>query len=156
MKAKKKKNIIGESLPVKKEIIDENKISDMLEEDLDVDPSLTTPPPIEPNFLVITKGNISNYQFEIKSVDKLPGNINVWLCTKDLKPIPNVITYLKSSEGKILYANKTGDSGYFLTNKLWEPSTYMLEFQHPVYKFPKVQLEVENKENKLPIKISNI
>ncbi len=156
MKGKKKKKIIGESLPVKKEIIDENKVSDMLEENIDVDPSLTTPPPIDPNFLVITSQNISNYQFKIKSLDKLPGNINAWLCTKNLKPVPNVIVYLKSSEGKILYANKTGDSGYFLTNKLWEPSTYMLEFQHPVYKFPKVQLEVEDKGNKLPIKISNI
>jgi hypothetical protein len=157
MKTKETKKIIGESLPVKKTIIDENKVSDMLDEDLKVDSSLTSAPTsIDPNFLLITEQNISNYQFKIKSLDKLPGNINIWLCTKDMKSIPNVIVYLKSSEGKILYANKTGNSGYFLTNKLWEPSTYMLEFQHPTYKFPKVQLDVVDKESKLPIKISNI
>jgi hypothetical protein len=73
-----------------------------------------------------------------------------------MKPIPNVVTYLKSEEGKILYANKTGDSGYFLTNKVWEPGTYMLEFQHPTYQFPKVQLEITEEAEKLPIKINNI
>jgi len=157
MQTGKKKKVIGESLAVKKEIIDENKIPDMLGEELGIDEDLTTSStPESPKLLAITSDNISNYQFKIKSLDKLPGNINVWLCTKDLKPIPNVIVYLKDSNGKILYANKTGNSGYFLTNKLWEPSTYMLEFQHPTYEFPKVQLEISEKEKKLPIKINNI
>lgn len=152
----KKKKIIGESLPVKKKIIDENQIEDMFEEVSESETTTTSSTPADQSFLTITKQNISNYQFEIKSVEKLPGNINIWLCTKDMKPIPNVVTYLKSEEGKILYANKTGDSGYFLTNKVWEPGTYMLEFQHPTYKFPKVQLEITEETKKLPIKINNI
>lgn len=152
----KKNKIIGEALPIKKDILAEDEVSDMLDEQLTVDPELVTPSPVDPNFLIITKENISNYQFQIKSQDRLPGNINIWLSTKDLKPIPNVITYLKNSERKILYANKTGESGYFLTNKLWDPGTYMLEFQHPVYRFPKVQLEIMNKEDKAPIKINSI
>lgn len=155
VKAKKKK-IIGESLPVKKEIIDENQVEDMFEEVSESETSTTSTTPPDKSFLTITSQNISNYQFKIKSLEKLPGNINIWLCTRDMKPIPNVITYLKSEEGKILYANKTGDSGYFLTNKVWEPGTYMLEFQHPTYQFPKVQLEITEETEKLPIKINNI
>ena len=155
----KKKKIIGESLPSKNEAVDmeENDPRDMLDEELNVDPQLTgTLSYSTPNTLIITEDNISKYRFNIANVDKLPGNINVWLSTRDSKPVPNVIVYLKSSDGKILYANKTGESGYFLTNKLWEPGTYMLEFQHPTYEFPKVQLEVTEKKDKLPIKISNL
>jgi hypothetical protein len=159
MKAKKKK-IIGESLPVKKKIVDENEVEDIFERELENDSSqpleTNSKTSSKPNLLVINNENISNYQFKIKSLDKLPGNINAWLGTRNMKPIPNTIVYLKDSSGKILYANKTGDSGYFLTNKLWKPGTYMLEFQHPTYNFPKVQLEVAEKENKLPIKINNL
>lgn len=153
----KKKKIIGESLPTKdvSPEIEENDPGDMLDEELNIDPQFTTSLPSS-NTIIITKDNIAKYQFKIASTDKLPGNINMWLSTKDSKPVPNVIVYLKSSNGKILYANKTGESGYFLTNKLWEPGTYMLEFQHPTYEFPKVQLEVTDKKDKLPIKISNL
>ncbi len=148
----KKKKIIGESLPATGNPIEpeENDPKDMLDEELNVDPRLI------PNTMILTEDNISKYQFNIANADKLPGNINAWLSTKDSKPIPNVIVYLKSADGKILYANKTRESGYFLTNKLWEPGTYMLEFQHPTYEFPKVQLEVTEKRSKLPIKINNI
>ena len=155
----KKKKIIGESLPIAGNPIEpeENDPRDMLNEELNVDPQLTTTlPSSTPNTVIITEDNISKYQFNITNVDKLPGNINIWLSTKDSKPVPNVIVYLKSADEKILYASKTGESGYFLTNKLWEPGTYMLEFQHPTYKFPKVQLEVTEKKNKLPIKISSL
>ena len=154
----KKKKIIGVTLPLQK---DEEEPEDPLnEKNLNVDEELlknekpTTN--ITSNKIIITDENRDNYQFQIKSTDKLPGNINIWLSTKDFKPIPNVVTYLKSSDGKMLYANKTGTNGYFLTNKIWEPGTYMLEFDHPVYKFPEVQIELTKKENKLPIKISNI
>jgi len=153
----KKKKIIGESLPTREDSVEikDNDPRDMLDEELNIDPQLTAVLPSS-NILIITEENISKYQFNIASTDKLPGNINFWLSTKDSKPVPNVIVYLKSSDGKILYANKTGESGYFLTNKLWEPGTYMLEFQHPIYEFPKVQLEVTNKKDKLPIKISTV
>lgn len=148
-----KKKIIGGSLPIEKPIEEE---TDMLDEELNIDSDLVPPLPLDPNLLLINDQNIRNYQFNIKSLDRLPGNINLWLCTKDFKPIPNVIAYLKNTQGKVLYANRTGPNGYFLTNKMWEPTTYVLEFEHPVYKFPKTQLSLMNKENKLPIKISNI
>jgi hypothetical protein len=155
----KRKKIIGESLSTSNEAVEVegDDPRDMLDEELNVDPQLTaTLPSSTSNSVIITDDNISKYQFNIASLDKLPGNINIWLSTKSSKPIPNVIVYLKSSDGKILYANKTGESGYFLTNKLWEPGTYVLEFQHPTYEFPKVQLEVTEKKEKLPIKISNL
>ncbi len=153
----KKKKIIGVTLPFQKE---EEEIEDPFDEkNLDIDEELlktdlsTT---ITPNRIVITDENRSSYQFQIKSADKLPGNINVWLCTKDFKPIPNVVTYLKSSSGKVLYANKTGTNGYFLTSKLWDPGIYMLEFDHSTYRFPEVQIKLTKKEDKLPIKINSI
>lgn len=158
----KKKKIIGVTIPFQKEeeVEKDDDIDDPLDEkNLQVDEDLmtNTPPSSNtPSRILISDENISNYQFKIKSTDKLPGNINVWLSTKDFKPVPNVITYLKTSEGKVLYANKTGTNGYFLTSKLWEPGTYMLEFDHPVYKFPEVQLELKKKENKLPIKINTL
>ena len=73
-----------------------------------------------------------------------------------MTPIPNVIAYLRDKKGKVLYANKTGPNGYFLTNKMWDPGIYTLEFQHPQYQFPKVQLILVDKNVKLPIKINNI
>jgi hypothetical protein len=153
----KKKKIIGESLPSKNEShnLEENDPGDMLDEELNIDPQLTKAIP-SPNKIIITEDNISKYQFNIASAERLPGNINAWLFANGSKPVPNAIVYLKSSDGRVLYANKTGESGYFLTNKLWEPGTYMLEFQHPTYEFPKVQLEVTDKKDKLPIKISTL
>ena len=150
----KGKKIIGASLTVKKE---EEPTEDIFEKELDIDEKdIKSTPQINPNLLILTDENINNYRFNIKSVDKLPGNINAWIATKDLKPIPNVIVYLKDNQGKIIYANRTGENGYFLTNKFWNPDTYVLEFQHPIYKFPKIQLELTDINNKAPIKINNI
>lgn len=115
----------------------------------------TTPRPVS-DLLVISDENRSIYEFEIQSVDKLPGNINVWLCTNTMVPIPNVIVYMKGQDGKILYANRTGKSGYFLTNKIWGEGVYYLEFYHPQYKFPKVEIIIQQPNNKLPIKINAI
>lgn len=111
---------------------------------------------IDPSKILITDENRSNYQFTIKSVEQLPGNINIWLATKDFKPIPNVIVYLKTKEGKMLYANKTGPNGYFLTNKMWELGEYVLDFQHPQFKFPTVEIVLTNVGDKLPIKINSM
>ncbi len=155
----KRKKIIGATLPSQKK---DDDIADPLDEkNLQVDQELLesnikTVSAITPNKIIITDENRSAYQFQIKSTDKLPGNINIWLCTKEFKPVPNVVTYLKSSNGTVLYANKAGKNGYFLTSKLWDPGIYVLEFDHPVYKFPEVQIELTEKENKLPIKISSL
>lgn len=113
-------------------------------------------PQPQPNLLVISDENRQAYEFEIQSLDKLPGNINIWLYTGDMKAVPNVIVYMKDQENKIIYANRTGASGYFLTNKLWTQGVYYLEFYHPQYKFPKLKLIIQDTNNKLPIKIKNI
>ena len=109
-----------------------------------------TTAPIDPNKIVITEANVEQYQIEIQSLEKLPGSINLWLTTKDLKQIPNVISYLRDQNGKIVYANKTGPNGYFLTNKQWEEGVYTGEFQHPQYKFPKVEIVLTKNFTKKP------
>jgi hypothetical protein len=126
-----------------------------IEETKDVEVN-TAKPAIDQNNIIITEDNIDKFQFNISSADNLPGNINVWLSTKDLKPIPNIIVYLKTKDDKMLYANKTGPNGYFLTNKIWDPGIYVLYFEHPQYKFPRVEIHLAKKENKLPIKINAI
>ncbi len=113
-----------------------------------------TPKPLDS--LIISDENRANYEFSIQSLEKLPGNINIWLCNAGMQAVPNVITYMKGEDGKILYANRTGQSGYFLTNKVWPKGIYYLEFVHPQYKFPKVEIIITKEDNKLPIKIRNI
>lgn len=104
--------------------------------------------------IIISEENLSHYQFIIKSVDKLPGNINIWLCTKDNKPIPNINTYLKDSEGKILYANRTGKNGYFLTNKIYPDGVYNIEFEGTDQPIPVVKIVLSKNMGKLPFKIT--
>lgn len=106
--------------------------------------------------LIISQENRKNYEFTIQNLEKLPGNINIWLYTGDMVSVPNVITYMKGEDGKILYANRTGASGYFLTNRMWTKGRYTLEFIHPQYKFPKVDILLTDESNKLPIKIKTI
>lgn len=126
-------------------------------EEVPVETTLDTKPtPIAQDRLIISEENRKNYEFTIQNLEKLPGNINIWLYTGDMVSVPNVITYMKSEDGKILYANRTGASGYFLTNKMWIKGRYTLEFIHPQYKFPKVDILLTNEMNKLPIKIKTI
>ncbi|NMC08870.1 PrgI family protein [Candidatus Microgenomates bacterium] len=149
-----KPKIIGATFvnTVKGEEIEETKKEETTE-DVEVN---TATPAIDQNNIIITEDNIDKFQFNISSADNLPGNINVWISTKDLKPIPNIIVYLKTKDDKMLYANKTGPNGYFLTNKIWDPGIYVLYFEHPQYKFPRVEIHLAKKENKLPIKINAI
>lgn len=105
-------------------------------------------------YITITEENISQYQFPIKSIDKLPGNINIWLCTKDNQPLSNINTYLKDSDGKILYANKTGPNGYFLTNKQYPEGLYIVEFEGLISNASKLRIFVTKNHSKLPLKIS--
>jgi len=108
---------------------------------------------MEEQQLTISEENISRYQFPIKSLDKLPGNINLWLCNKENQPIPNVNVYLKDNQGKILYANKTGPNGYFLTNKYYAPGIYNIEFEN-IPSFEKgIRLVLTANISKLPMKI---
>ncbi len=151
---KEKKKIIGISLDsLKKEDTQEDEKDEMDILETNTDEKVQQ---IDPLKLIITDENISNYQFSTKGMEDLPGNINCWLCTPDYKPIPNVISYLRNSEGKILYANKTGPNGYFLTNQIWEKGNYSLTFQHPQYTFPSVEIMMDNINNRLPIKINAV
>jgi len=108
----------------------------------------------EDEYITITEENISKYQFPIKSVDQLPGNINIWLCTKDNQPLSNINTYLKDSNGKILYANRTGPNGYFLTNRIYPTGMYTVEFEGLLSTVPKLRILVSENQSKLPLKIA--
>lgn len=105
-------------------------------------------------YITISEENISKYQFPIKSIDKLPGNINIWLCTRESQPLPGINTYLKDSNGKILYANKTGPNGYFLSNRIYPEGLYTVEFEGISGGAPKLRLSVSRNHSKLPLKIS--
>ncbi len=117
------------------------------EEDLQITPDID-------DTIIISEENVTHYQFIIKSVDKLPGNINIWLCTKDNRPVPNINTYLKDSEGKILYANRTGKNGYFLTNRIYPDGVYNIEFEGADQPIPTIKIVLSKKMGKLPFKIT--
>ena len=95
------------------------------------------------NEIRINKENISKYQFDVKSVDRLPGNINIWLVNQDNIPVPNVNTYLKNKDDKIIYANKTGPNGYFLTSQIYPEGVYTIEFESEGIKSPRIKLILE-------------
>ncbi len=106
------------------------------------------------NEIRINKENISKYQFDVKSVDRLPGNINIWLVNQDNIPVPNVNTYLKNKDDKIIYANKTGPNGYFLTSQIYPEGVYTIEFESEGIKSPRIKLILEKDSSKLPLKIN--
>jgi len=155
-KEKKKKIVGAQQLPLRKdEPVSEaqKEIDEQLEKLEKVSPA---PKSMNPNHILISQENIAEYQFNAKGFDKLPGNINIWISTKDFKPIPNVVATLKDEHGNILYANKTGNNGYFLTNQQWKPGKYSVEFDTNQYILPKVEILLSGKENNLPIKITTL
>lgn len=158
----KGKVIGGAKIPEaqKMQVFVENPGDDILQEDTNVTSTQTDTvnkeqqvPNIPEGMLTINEENITRYQFNIKSLDKLPGNINIWLCTKENQPIPNVNAYLKDLQGKILYANKTGPNGYFLTNKNFPPGIYIIEFENLPTGSLKMRLMLTENISKLPLKI---
>ena len=98
--------------------------------------------------------NILQYQIEIQSVGRLPGNINLWLSNANNRPIPNIPVYLKDNKGKVLFANRTGPNGYFLTNKEFPNGIYYIEFDQQSYRIPKIQLVLDSNIGRNPIKIT--
>jgi hypothetical protein len=98
--------------------------------------------------------NISQYQVQIQSADRLPGNINVWLADVNNRPIPNIPVYLKDNNDKVLFANRTGPNGYFLTNKEFPNGMYFIEFDQQSYKIPRIQLVLDSNISKNPIKMT--
>ena len=104
--------------------------------------------------LTIGPQNRSQYQFKIQSVDRLPGNINIWLTDINKRGIPNIPTFLKDKDGRVIFANKTGPNGYFLTNQIFPPNVYYIQFESDIYQTPIIELVINGNEGKLPIKIT--
>lgn len=105
------------------------------------------------NSIIINEENINKYQFNIKSVDKLPGNINIWLVRDNNQPIPSINTYLKDSNNKILYANKTDKNGYFISNRVFPDGIYNIEFENLPSKPTPIKIVLTKNMGKLPYKI---
>lgn len=152
---KEKKKIIGAQLPDLKLQEPVSEAQKAIDEELEKIES-SSPKSINPEYILINDENISKYQFKAKGFEDLPGNINIWISTKDFKPIPNIVTLLKDEKGNLLYANKTGQNGYFLTNQKWRPGKYFIEFDTNQYMFPKVDILLSGKEKNLPIKITTL
>ena len=104
--------------------------------------------------IIIGPQNRSQYQFNIQSVNKLPGNINIWLTDVNNRGIPNIPTFLKDKSGRVVFANKTGPNGYFLTNQIFPPNVYYIQFESDIYQIPIIELVIGGNEGKFPIKIS--
>jgi hypothetical protein len=104
--------------------------------------------------LTISSQNISQYQFSIQSVDRLPGNINIWLADINNRGLANIPVFLKDKDGKVIFANRTGPNGYFLTNRIFPPNLYHIQFDQSVYNIPEIQLVLEGTVSKNPIKIT--
>ena len=162
------KVIGGSKVPVKKveifqetpgdDILDEDNAKALLKENEKEEKVTTNQPRLldnTDNFVTITDDNIGRYQFPIKSIDKLPGNINIWLCTKENQPLPGINTYLKDINGKILYGNKTGPNGYFLTNKEYPEGVYNIEFEGLSSKMPNIRFVRTKDTSKLPLRITS-
>jgi len=159
----KKKKIVGGELDETKKDFDEKPGDDIFNpvdsEDINtVDKSdssqVTSQNSSTQQTVTIGGQNISQYQIQIQSADKLPGNINVWLSDENNKPIPNIPVYLKDNKGKVLFANRTGPNGYFLSNKEFQNGIYYIEFDQQSYKIPNIQLVLDSNIGKNPIKIT--
>lgn len=103
--------------------------------------------------LVIGPQNRAQYQFNIQSVNRLPGNINIWLTDMNNRGLPNIPVFLKDKDGKVIFANRTGPNGYFLTNQIFPPNVYLVQFDNNTYQIPVIQLVINGHEGKYPIKI---
>lgn len=150
---KKSKIFGGSKIEVKKEEIDNEVVDSEIEEISKEKENIEQVENTSENQIVINEENISKYQFTIKSVDKLPGNINLWICNKDNQPVPDIHTYLKDNEGKILYAKKTDKYGYFLTTKMYPEGVYNIQFEGVPITIPPIKLVLSKNMGKLPYKI---
>jgi len=158
----KRPKIIGSSkIEIQKEKLDDRKL-DLLKDNKPIQEELPT---IETTKgkksfvekqLVLTSENIKNYQFDIEGIDKLPGNINIWVSDKNFKPISDVVIQLSDKNKKLLYANKTPTNGYFLTNKIFKEGIYFLKIESSNFSFPSVKIVLDKNINKKPIKITAI
>lgn len=103
--------------------------------------------------LTISEENLGQFQFPIKSVDQLNGNINVWVNSGDNQPLPGINIFLKDSNNKVLYANKTGPNGYFLSDKMYDDGIYFLEMEKGDGSSFRVRIILSKKFGKLPLRV---
>ena len=156
----KQPKIIGSSKVSEKKTVTEDKHVDLLEEldsaeeKTEKKQTKTTASNTGSKTLTITAQNAGQYQFDIQGVERLPGNINVWLSDKNYKPISNAVVQLYDQSGNVLYANRTVENGYFLTNKIFNEGTYILKISNDKYTFPSVKIVLDNSFTKKPIKIT--
>ncbi len=151
-KEEKKKIIGAQPLPERTEEV-ESEIQKEVDKELE-EIENTTPLTLNPSKLIITDENIGKYQFKPKDFENYPGNINLWICDKNYKPISGVIATLMDDSGNILYANRTGNNGYFLTNRKWKPGLYKITLESENFTLPTMDIILSGKETNLPIKIS--
>jgi len=104
--------------------------------------------------LTIGPQNLSDYQFQIQNTNRLPGNINIWLADVNNRGLTNIPVFLKNRDEKIIFANRTGPNGYFLTNQIFQPSVYYIEFDQETYNIPNIRLALSGNESKNPIKVT--
>jgi hypothetical protein len=160
---KKKKKIVGGELDETKKDFDEKPGDDIFDE-VDGDETnqvndsnlveVSNSGASKQQTVTIGGQNITQYQIQIQSADRLPGNINVWLSDVNNRPIQNIPVYLKDNKENVLFANRTGPNGYFLTNKEFPNGIYYIEFDQHSYKIPRVQLVLDSNIGRNPIKIT--
>jgi hypothetical protein len=68
--------------------------------------------------------------------------------------LTNIPVFLKNNDDKVIFANRTGPNGYFLTNQIFAPGVYYIQFDQDVYEIPDIQLILEGNESNNPIKIT--
>ena len=153
----KKGKIIGGKLKTDTKLFTEKPGDDILETK---PPKQNKPEPITqqtetlPKTITIGPQNISQYQFNIQSVNRLPGNINIWLADINNRGLSNIPIYLKDQSEKVIFANRTGPNGYFLVNQILPQGVYYIQFDQSTYKIPNIQWVLDNKQSKNPIKIT--
>ena len=159
-----KKKIIGGSTSKDQQLFTENPGDDIFDTADTADTGKKAPKEkkIEKNstkkssnhILTIGSQNISQYQFSIRSVDRLPGNINIWVADINGRGLINIPVFLKDNDGKVIFANRTGPNGYFLTNQLFPSGVYYIQFEQNTYEIPTIQLLLDKNISKNPIKIT--
>ncbi len=87
-----------------------------------------------------------NYEkYAVPNVQLPPVNNTVaFLLLDGVQPLEGVIAYLKDMTGKVLMALKSTKHGIIYFNKPVPDGTYKVEFEHPVFKFPEVNIKFKH------------
>ena len=66
----------------------------------------------------------------------------------------DIPVFLKNRYDKVIFANRTGPNGYFLTNQIFPPDVYYIQFDQNTYQIQTIQLVLDSNQSKNPIKIT--